>query len=173
MATALAEIGITEPEYEKSTPDVVEAQEPMKVVSKVKEDLYQELKTIERRLEFLTIQEDYIKDEQKNLKRELIRAREEVKRIQSVPLVIGQFIEMIDEHSGIVSSTTGQTYYVRILSTINRELLKTNASVALHRNSNSVVDVLPPEADSAITMMQMTEKPNVTYNDIGGLDIQK
>merc|ERR1711937_541019 len=35
------------------------------------------------------------------------------------------------------------------------------------------VDVLPPEADSAITMMQMTEKPNVTYNDIGGLDIQK
>lgn len=170
----LAEIGITEPEFKDSTPDVV-MQPAIKVAvaNPVKEDLYQELKTMERRLEFLTIQEEYIKDEQKNLKRELIRAREEVKRIQSVPLVIGQFIEMIDEHTGIVSSTTGQTYYVRILSTINRELLKTNASVALHRISNSVVDVLPPEADSAITMMQMTEKPNVTYADIGGLDIQK
>jgi 26S proteasome regulatory subunit T3 len=80
---------------------------------------------------------------------------------------------MIDADTGIVSSTTGQTHYVRILSTINRELLKTNASIALHRYSNSVVDVLPPEADSSISMLQMTEKPDVTYADIGGLDIQK
>lgn len=72
----------------------------------------------------LTTQEDYIKEEQRNLKRELLRAQEEVKRIQSVPLVIGQFLEMIDTNSGIVGSTTGSNYYVRILSTLNRELLK-------------------------------------------------
>jgi hypothetical protein len=74
-------------------------------------------------------------------------AKEEVKRIQSVPLVIGQFLEAIDNETGIISSTTGQTYYVRILSTIDRELLKTNSSIALHRHSNAVVDTLPPEAD--------------------------
>jgi 26S proteasome regulatory subunit T3 len=51
--------------------------------------------------------------------------------------------------------------------------LKPNSSVALHRISNSVVDVLPPEADSAISAMAVTEKPDVTYADIGGLDIQK
>lgn len=87
--------------------------------------------------------------------------------------MIGQFNEMIDANYGIVSSTTGQTYHVRILSTINRELLKPNSSVALHRYSNSVVDVLPSEADSAITMMQMQEKPDVSYSDNGGYDIQK
>lgn len=32
----------------------------------------------------------YIKDEMRNLKREFIRAKEELKKIQSVPLVIGQ-----------------------------------------------------------------------------------
>merc|ERR1712124_233353 len=64
-------------------------------------------------------------------------------------------------------------YYVRILSTINRELLRPNSSVALHRHSNSVVDVLPPEADSSIALLSDAEKPDVTYNDIGGLDIQK
>ncbi len=47
-------------------------------------------------------QEEYIKDEMKNLKRELIRAKEEIKRIQSVPLVIGQFNEIIDANYGIV-----------------------------------------------------------------------
>jgi len=60
------------------------------------EDLYTRLKSVQRQLEFVEIQEEYIKDEQKNLKRELLRAQEEVKRIQSVPLVIGQFLEMVD-----------------------------------------------------------------------------
>lgn len=132
-----------------------------------------QLKEAQRELEFLRIQEEYIKDESKHLKRELLRAKEEVKRIQSVPLTIGQFIEMIDDVHGIVSSTAGQNHYVRILSTINRELLKPNSSVALHRYSNSLVDTLPNEADSAISMMQMTEKPDTSYADIGGLDIQK
>ena len=60
-----------------------------------------------------------------------------------------------------------------MLSTINRELLKPSSSVALHRHSNSVVDTLPPEADSSIQMMQAGEKPDVTYADIGGSDMQK
>lgn len=91
-----------------------------------------------------------LQDEQKNLKRELKRAQEEVKRIRSVPLVIGQFLEMVEDNMAIVASTTGSQYYVRVLSTINREDLKPNASVALHRHANSVVDILPPEADSTI-----------------------
>jgi len=105
-------------------------------------------------LEFLEVQEEYIKDEQRNLKKEYLHAQEEVKRIQSVPLVIGQFLEAVDQNTGIVGSTTGSNYYVRILSTIDRELLKPSASVALHKHSNALVDVLPPEADSSISMLQ-------------------
>ena len=128
------------------------------------DDLYGRLKSLQRQIEFIDIQEEYVKDEQKNLKRELLRAQEEVKRIQSVPLVIGQFMEMVDQNNGIVGSTTGSNYYVRILSTINRELLKPSASVALHRHSNALVDVLPPEADSSISLLSQSEKPDVTYN---------
>ena len=114
----------------------------------------------------------------------MLHAQEEIKRIQSVPLVIGQFLEAVDQNTGIVGSTTGKfrssretgplrslslhgnnlpftfilfqgsNYYVRILSTIDRELLKTGASVALHKHSNALVDVLPPESDSSISMLQ-------------------
>lgn len=87
--------------------------------------------------------------------------------------MIGQFLEMVDDNTGIVGSTTGSNYYVRILSTLNRELLRPSASVALHRHSNALVDVLPPEADSTISVMDRAERPDVTYADIGGLDIQK
>jgi 26S proteasome regulatory subunit T3 len=107
----------------------------------------------------------------RHLQRELLRAKEEIRRIQSVPLVIGQFNEMIDANYGIVSSTAGSNYYVRILSTLDRELLKPNTSIALHRHSHSLVDILPPESDSTVKLM--AEKPNVTYKDIGGLDMQK
>jgi 26S proteasome regulatory subunit T3 len=137
------------------------------------QDLYRRWKRLESELEFHAIQEEYIKYEQQNLKRELSRAREEVKRIQSVPLVIGQFMEMIDTHTGIIGSTTGSSYYIRILSTIDRELLKPNASVALHRHSHALVDVLPPEADSSIQLLAANERPDVSYADIGGMDMQK
>lgn len=45
----------------------------------------------------------------RSLKRELVRAQEEIKRIQSVPLVIGQFMEAIDQkygHHPLTFSTT-------------------------------------------------------------------
>ena len=174
-AAALAELGISlgpTDDLFLSPPTLPTSLNPSKS-STPTTDLYSYLKHLEREHEFVVIQAEYIKDEQKNLKKEWQRAKEEVKRIQSVPLVIGQFLEIIDLNTGIVTATTGQTYYVRILSTINREQLKPNSSVALHRYSNSVVDVLPPEADSAISMMQMQEKPDVAYTDIGGLDIQK
>ena len=137
------------------------------------EDLYKKLKELQNEVEFLDLQEEFIKEEQKNLKRELLRAQEEVKRIQAVPLVIGQFLEAVDESSAIVSATTGANHIVRILSTVDKELLKPSTSVALHRHSNAVVDILPPEADSTIPLMGEDEVPDVSYSDIGGLDIQK
>jgi len=41
------------------------------------EDLYKRYKELQRELEFINTQEEYIKDEMKNLKRELIRAKGE------------------------------------------------------------------------------------------------
>jgi len=177
MNEGLAELGLTLPSNKQTTENKDKIIEDTVLsdlhLEEGAKDEYSQLKLKERRFQFLEIQEEYIRDEVKNLKRELLRAQEEVKRIQSVPLVIGQFLEMIDEHMGIVGSTTGSNYYVRILSTIDRELLKPGSSVALHRSSNSLVDVLPPESDSSIQLLQSGEKPDVTYSDIGGLDMQK
>ena len=68
----------------------------------------------------MEVQEEYIKDEQKNLKNEYLHAQEEVKRIQSVPLVIGQFLEAVDQNTGIVGSTTGQFNYIYMYYNIGK-----------------------------------------------------
>ena len=81
---------------------------PLSTLDPDVDDLYIKYKKLQKQLEFLKVQEEYIKDEQKNLKKELLHAQEEVKRIQSVPLVIGQFLEAVDQNTGIVGSTTGE-----------------------------------------------------------------
>lgn len=131
------------------------------------DDLYSRLKELESQIEFLDIQEDYVKTELKNLKRELIRSKQEIQRIRAVPLVIGQFVEMVDATSAIIQSTSGTTSFVRVLSTLDREKLKPNASIALHRHSSAIVEILPPEADSSIQMMQMHEKPEGMWHASG------
>ncbi|KAJ1916462.1 26S proteasome regulatory subunit 6B [Mycoemilia scoparia] len=136
-------------------------------------ELYLRLKRLERHLELLNIKEGFIKDEYKHLNKELIYSQEEVKRIRAVPLVLGQFLEPIDRDTAIVGSTSGQNSLVRIMSTIDREKLKPGTSVAIHRHSCAVVEILPPEADSSISLLRDDEKPDVSYSDVGGLDTQK
>ncbi len=45
------------------------------------EELYQKMKRLEEEIEFIDLQEKFIKTEHQNLQRELIRAKEELKRI--------------------------------------------------------------------------------------------
>src|SRR5437870_4646231 len=114
--------------------------------------LFHRYKELQHQLELLNLQESYLKEEYNNLKRELVRAQEEVKRIKAVPLMIGQFLEPIATSTAIVASTSGSNHIVKILSTVDKEQLKPSATVALHRHSNALVEVLPPEADSSITL---------------------
>lgn len=111
------------------------------------DDLFLKAKKLEEELQFINLQTQFIQTEQQNLARELLRAKEELKKIQSVPLLIGSFIEMVDANYGLISTNSGSQYLVRVLSILDREKLKPNSSIALHKHSNSVVDILPSEAD--------------------------
>lgn len=73
----------------------------------IDQDLYMKMKDLENELEILEIQENYLKDEMRHLKSEYIRSKEEIKRIQSVYLGTGNFVEMIDENNGVVGSSSG------------------------------------------------------------------
>jgi 26S proteasome regulatory subunit T3 len=79
------------------------------------------MKELEKELEFLDIQENYITNDHKRLKRELIRSKEELKRIQANPLSISSFVEMVDENYALISSNNGTTFFVRVMSILDRE----------------------------------------------------
>ncbi|CAD5221796.1 unnamed protein product [Bursaphelenchus okinawaensis] len=174
MGDGLAEIGILDAPKRDRSLAANTSKDAMELDLAINEaDDYLKFKKLEKQLEHLDVMEEYIKLETRNFEKQLLHAQEEVKRIQSVPVVIGQFLEAVDQDHAIVGSTTGSNYYVRVLSILDRELLKPGCSVALHKYSNALVDVLPPEADSSIQMLRPDEKPEVSHSDIGGLDMQK
>jgi 26S proteasome regulatory subunit T3 len=137
------------------------------------QEQYDAMKGYERELELLAIKEDYIKTELRHLRRELIRARDEIMSIQSPPLSVGHFSEMVDANYAVIEAgSTGTGTLVRVLRTIDRRLLKPNTSVAFHRGpSHALVDILPPEGTTAVQILE--EVPDVSYADVGGLDAQK
>lgn len=56
---------------------------------------------------------------------------------------------MVDKDHAITGSANAGKY-VRVLSTLNREDLKPNSQVAVHKSSGAVVGILPPDTDSAV-----------------------
>lgn len=146
-----------------------------------------------KKLEHLGAAERFALADLEQLSYELMYAEEEVKRVQSVPRVIGQFLEAVDQHHAIVQSTTGRLpslsvciyhphvsdnilgvkYFSKVLSILDREMMRPGCSVCLHKFSSAVIDVLPPEMDSTIQMLRADQKPKVSYADIGGLEEQK
>lgn len=135
--------------------------------------LYEECERLTNSIQSIQLRSQICKTETHQLRKEETIAKQEVKRIQAVPLVLGSFVEAIDAQRGIVASTSGTQYYVRVLSTLDREQLKANTTVGLHKGSNSCVAILPSETDAAVTLLSATDRPDVSYSDVGGLDMQK
>jgi 26S proteasome regulatory subunit T3 len=112
-------------------------------------------------------------DEFKNLQKQILLKQNEIYQFQSVPLVVGQFVERIDSRKALVNSSNGSNYLVHVLSTLQKKKLKPNVPVALHRNSNSIVGIFEDDSDFKINILDPTEKPEVKYSEIGGLELQK
>ena len=106
-------------------------------------------------------------------KKNLKRTENKITKIKSVPLILGQILELIDERTAIVASMSGLSNIVRILSTVDKTRLRPNLTVSLNKHSLAIVDVIPSEAESTISVLKDEERPDVTYEDIGGMDTQK
>ena len=137
------------------------------------DSLYEHCQSLIHRIRLIDLKTRAVDFEMKRLQKEEVIAKNEAKRIQSVPLVVGQYNEKIDSSRSIVSNGNGSNSMVHTLSFLNQSALRSNSSVGLHRSSSACVKLLPPETDSHVSVLESNDRANVTYSNIGGLDIQK
>jgi proteasome regulatory subunit len=110
-----------------------------------------------------------IENEKMRLDREVKSLRGEIERFRSPPLVIATITEVLDDGKIVVKSSTGPHFVIGYSHFIDKELLEPGARVALNQQTFSVVNVLPSEKDPIVTGMEVEERPDVSYDDIGGL----
>jgi len=131
------------------------------------------MRKYERIKDYLLMEEEYIKSQQKN-KTEDEKAEEEknlVEVLRGTPITIGTLEEIITEDHAIVSVGSSE-YYVRILSIVDKEQLELGCSVLVRNEGYHIVGVLADEADPLLNVMKVDKAPTETYADIGGCEQQ-
>ncbi len=115
----------------------------------------------------------YLESELMRLQKEIKRLKRELDRLKEPPLIIGTIREKLPDGRVIIKSSTGPDFIVEVAEYIDPEMVKTDSRAALNKQSLAVMSILPPPLDPIVIGAEIIEKPQITYEDIGGLDDQK
>ncbi len=114
----------------------------------------------------------YSESELFRLQKDLARIRSELERLKSPPLVIGSLRDVLPDNKVVVKSSTGPDFIVAVSQYVPKESLTPGARVSLNKQTLAVMEVLPAPLDPVVTGAEIMEKPDLTYDDIGGLKEQ-
>ena len=103
------------------------------------------------------------------LQKDNARIRGELERMKSPPMVIGSLRDVLPDNKVVVKSSTGPDFIVSVSQYVQEDELIPGARVSLNRQSLAVMQVLPAPLDPIVTGAEILEKPDTTYDDIGGL----
>jgi proteasome regulatory subunit len=111
-------------------------------------------------------------EENITLQRDLEYYKNEVMRLLAPPHIEAVVLEVLDDGRAIVKSSTGPNLVVQIASNVDPSKLRPGMVVGLNNRGSAIVEILPERFDPLVKAMEVIEKPNVTFSDIGGLKEQ-
>ncbi len=103
------------------------------------------------------------------LERDLERYRQEVAKLMGSPRIEAVVLEVLEDGRAVVKSTTGPNLVVEVSNNIDPKKLRPGMIVALNSRGSTIVEILPNRVDPTVKAMEVIERPNVTFDDIGGL----
>ncbi|WP_254838174.1 proteasome-activating nucleotidase Pan1 [Natronomonas marina] len=137
----------------------------------------EKVEALEERLEILEQQNEEMRDklldanaENNKYQQKLERLTHENKKLKQSPLFVATVQELTDEGVIIKQHGNNQEALTEVTDEM-RESLDPDDRVAVN-NSLSVVKQLDDETDVRARVMQVEQSPDVTYEDIGGIDEQ-
>ncbi|HIP16565.1 MAG TPA: AAA family ATPase [Methanothermococcus okinawensis] len=117
--------------------------------------------------------------ENKNLQRENLQLKKEneilkreLDKLRVPPLILGTVTDRVGNRKAVVKSSTGPSFLVNISQFVDEKEVVPGARVCLNQQTLVIVDVLPREKDYRAMAMEIDERPQVSFDDIGGLDEQ-
>ena len=134
--------------------------------------LEEDFRELTERAQNLLTERVYLENEVSQQKKKVNRLDEEIRMLRSPPHIVGHVQDRIDDEKIVVRSSNGTVFLVSANQRIDADLLKPGARVALNQDTLSVIEVLHDAWDPLVTGAEMLERPDVTYEDMGGVDEQ-
>jgi len=106
------------------------------------------------------------------LRRELNYYRSEIDKLMSTPLIEAVVLEVLEDGRAVVRSSTGPVFVVNVSNFLEFSKLKPGVHVALNQRGSTIVEILPIVEDVFVRAMEVQERPQVTFKDVGGLHEQ-
>jgi proteasome regulatory subunit len=125
-----------------------------------------------KHLRMLESEKRYLENEIRRLQFELDQMKRELNRLRAPPLLLGNVEDVLSDKKVVVRSSTGPSFVVNVSENVPHDKLKSGVRVALNKTTLAVIGVLPESYDPSVVASEIITKPDVTYDDIGGLDSQ-
>ncbi len=127
---------------------------------------------LERKIRTLETEKQLIENERMRMEREIASMRNDLEQMKRSPLITGTIVDALDDGRAVVRSSSGPSFVVNVIKSIERETLKPNSRVALNQRNFAIVEVLPQQKDPMVSAMEVEDRPTVAYEDVGGLEEQ-
>jgi proteasome regulatory subunit len=113
-----------------------------------------------------------LEEEKRKLELKLKYYREEIEKFMSPPLIEAVVEYVLPDNRAVVRSVNGPNLVVYIADGVDKSKIRPGVKVALNQRGSVIVEVLPDHVDPYVQLMEVIERPDVRYSDIGGLDEQ-
>eukprot|EP01053_Blabericola_migrator_P011433 Blabericola_migrator_1__11432@NODE_679_length_6909_cov_149_679480_g493_i0_p2_GENE_NODE_679_length_6909_cov_149_679480_g493_i0NODE_679_length_6909_cov_149_679480_g493_i0_p2_ORF_typecomplete_len425_score95_28AAA/PF00004_29/5_1e02AAA/PF00004_29/4_1e40Prot_ATP_ID_OB/PF16450_5/1_9e23AAA_lid_3/PF17862_1/1_7e12RuvB_N/PF05496_12/7_7e11AAA_5/PF07728_14/8e07AAA_2/PF07724_14/1_7e06AAA_22/PF13401_6/2_1e05AAA_3/PF07726_11/1_6e05DUF815/PF05673_13/1_5e05AAA_16/PF13191_6/0_00022Sigma54_activ_2/PF14532_6/0_0012I len=178
----MAEYGFEGAELEILTPEILELSD---------EDIKQRCALIDNEIKVMQQQNARLSHELATIADKIKENNEKIKLNKQLPYLVANVLELLDldeedEEDGgfqyvdthkkgkcmVIKTTTRQNIFLPVIGLVSASELKPGDRLGVNKDSYLVLSKLPPEYDSRAKAMELDEKPQEEYSDIGGLDKQ-
>ena len=94
----------------------------------------------------------------------------EINSFKKTPLILATITEVFDGNRVGIRGHVGHDFVVTYPGSIDKDKVVAGARVSLNQETLAVVEVLPSKKEADIMAMEIEEKPDIDYSDIGGLE---
>lgn len=134
-------------------------------------NLQNEIRDLSETAQQLLTDKLLLESEVSQVKKRASRLEEEIRNLRAPPMIIGH-LQDLTEDGAIVRSSNGTVFLVSVNPRIDSSKLVSGCRVALNQDTLSVIEILPDSWDPLVITSEIIEKPEVSYEDIGGLTEQ-
>ncbi len=114
----------------------------------------------------------YVETQKLKYEREVRKLKSEIDRLKTVPLIVANVLDVVDDNKVLIRSSTGPHFMVGVSQFIESSQLVAGARVALNQQTLAIVDILPSTDELDVKSLEVQDAQDVSYDDIGGLEPQ-